>query len=120
MGAEVLDVVLLALAALAALVGLFRSARTLGVRPVEGDTVRRCGAEYRVVLGTATVARRGDCRDCLHLRGAVTWWCHSELAVAEHGTSIPGRTGCPFWEEAERASDPPRKTGRLRPDTTVD
>lgn len=65
--------------------------------------VARKGHEYFVILQGNEPARRGDCRDCAHLRGFVSWWCTSSAAKAAHGTNEPGRTDCTFWKEAKRA-----------------
>jgi hypothetical protein len=41
---------------------------------------------------------RRRCYDCRHMKAAVTWWCTNETAAKAHGTHIPGRRDCPFWE----------------------
>ena len=60
------------------------------------------GGRYKVVLYEGHQARVGNCKDCRHLTGYVSLWCTSKTARAAHGTGIPGRGDCKFWEEAER------------------
>lgn len=59
--------------------------------------VRRAGG-YRLRVIDASRLRHGECRDCYWLRGAISWWCKNDEAIDAHGTSIPGRTDCRFWE----------------------
>jgi len=65
------------------------------------DLVFRDGY-FRVILARDEKARRGDCRDCWYLRGAVNLWCGNEEAAARRGTYIPGVRNCPYWKEARR------------------
>ena len=46
----------------------------------------------------AADASRRACVDCRYLRGYTTWWCSNDDAKKLHGTSMPGRAGCPFWD----------------------
>lgn len=43
-------------------------------------------------------AERRACKDCRFLQGAVNLWCVSDAARQAHGTNLPGRSACAFWE----------------------
>jgi hypothetical protein len=49
-------------------------------------------------------ATKRECKECRHLKAALTWWCESTEAREHFGTPIPGREGCPFWEPMQRDS----------------
>lgn len=57
---------------------------------------------YHVVLSPSYEAKVGDCSDCRHFRGYVHWWCVNDAAVSFHGTNLPTKRNCQFWDEAER------------------
>lgn len=42
-------------------------------------------------------ADRKGCKDCSHMKGAVTLWCENKEAIAKRGTSLPGTRNCPYW-----------------------
>lgn len=64
---------------------------------------------YQSVLrkGTTHDTDRRGCQDCLHLRGAVSWWCTSGPAKKFRGTSIPGVHDCSFWAPCLKHEDLP-------------
>lgn len=41
------------------------------------------------------------CYDCCFMKGAVSWWCTNEEAIAVRGTLIPDVCKCRFWEPAK-------------------
>lgn len=43
---------------------------------------------------------RRACKDCLHLRAAVSLWCTEDKATQHRGTKIPEAIGCTFWKPA--------------------
>lgn len=67
--------------------------------PVEG------GARNRLAWNGKHLKAR-DCCDCAFLRGYVTWWCRNERAIEAHGSAIPPRTNCSFWEPCPRDPAP--------------
>ncbi len=68
------------------------------------DEVVRVGDRYEVRLHPDSTARVGDCRDCRHMIGHVTWWCKSAAAAEHYGTKVPAihDPPCPHWAEADR------------------
>jgi hypothetical protein len=71
---------------------------------------------FRVVLYPDHVARQGDCLDCRHFLGFVTWWCCNEKAIEHYKSRHPKHRNCPFWEEADRIPEP-FLTSLKRPET---
>lgn len=54
-----------------------------------------------------THSQRRGCDDCTFLRGYVSWWCRNKAAIEAHGTALPYRDDCLFWEPCPRDPPPP-------------
>lgn len=64
--------------------------------------------EFIVRSGEPDAERRA-CRDCLHLRGALSLWCTDEDAKEHWGTSTPGFQGCRYWKPMRRVENLPTR-----------
>lgn len=42
--------------------------------------------------------KRRACKDCRHLKAAVSLWCTNDDASKRRRTSIPGIRDCEYWE----------------------
>jgi hypothetical protein len=79
--------------------------------PVNQDSVMAggpwTGGAYNLLLWDGEHAPEWrSCTDCAWLRGYVSWWCENRRAVDAHGTAIPAKVHCAFWEPCERAAPP--------------
>lgn len=68
--------------------------------------------EFRYTAGSPNAERKA-CPDCRHLKGAVTLWCTNKKAIAAHGTAMPRRILCQFWEPMLPADPPGGLLSRL-------
>lgn len=56
--------------------------------------------------------QKDGCWNCKHMKSAVTWWCSSEIAIKENGTSIPQ---CVVWcKQWEPVTEKPRLLDRIK------
>lgn len=66
----------------------------------------------QVIDGTPDADKRG-CKDCRHMRGAVSWWCMNDEARKRHGSGIPGYRDCENWEPCATLAELPLLTRML-------
>lgn len=54
--------------------------------------------EFRWKGDTPPNEKRRACKDCRHLKGALSLLCTNDAAAEHRGTSIPGIRDCDYWE----------------------
>ncbi len=54
--------------------------------------------EQILAKGVKHKPERRSCNDCVYMQAAISWWCVNEDACKAHGTSLPARKDCKFWE----------------------